>query len=153
MLKLKLGQKKKPQEGQEGRGKSNSLCPSSRIGNNGIDSFGGKTLKVQDYGFDCLTLTRLPLALWHRHCTIKHEQGWRAGVQNHERLIQAQIFNYTLYFWFAKRNFPGVLTTLGFAKPSARSSMNSFLMYYLAQIWQLPLHSPCPRGTEHTFCQ
>ena len=50
MLEFKLGQekrakKKKPQKEQEGCGKSSSFSPSSRKGNNGIDSFGGKTLE------------------------------------------------------------------------------------------------------------
>lgn len=73
-------------------------------------------------------------------------------VQNHERLTPPKIFNYILYFWLAKRNFLGVLTTLGFAKPLAKSSMNLFLIYPLRQIGNLLLRFFGPRGTEHTLC-
>ena len=46
VLGQKKGKKKKnPQEGQEGRGKSNSFSPSTRKRNNDINSFGGKTFE------------------------------------------------------------------------------------------------------------
>lgn len=131
---------KKNQEGQRGVEKATHTLLPQKKGTMTLIQLEIKLRKSKDYGIDCLTLlptlTCLPLAISYRDCTIKHEQGWRVGMQNHERPTQPKIFNYTLYLWFAKRNFLGVLTTLGFAKPSSRSIVNLLLIYLLGSIME-----------------
>lgn len=65
--------------------KSSSFSPSSRKGNNGIHSFGGRTLKVQELWHGLFNsgshLDFSATGNFARNCTIKHEpgmEGWGA---------------------------------------------------------------------------
>lgn len=122
------------------------LPPFLRKGDNDTDSLGGKTLKVQDYGIDCLTLrptqTCLPLAISHKDFTIKYKPGWRAGAQVRERPTQPSTRSYTLFPVLAKQ-WPGCAEYPGICSAFCTESFNLSLEPR-SLLWSPGAHTHCP---------